>query len=42
MHAIQIDRFGGPEKLELREVADPAPAAGEPLVRTIASSIKPR
>jgi NADPH:quinone reductase-like Zn-dependent oxidoreductase len=41
MRAIQIDRFGGPEVLEVREVADPAPAAGELLVRTIASSINP-
>ena len=41
MRAIQIDRFGGPAVLEVREVPDPVPAAGELLVRTIASSINP-
>lgn len=32
-NAIQIDRFGGPEVMEWREVALPAVAAGEVLVR---------
>ena len=41
MRAIQIDRFGGPTVLEVREVPDPVPAAGELLVRTTASSINP-
>ncbi len=31
--AIQIDRFGGPEVMQWRELALPAPAAGEVLVR---------
>lgn len=41
MRAIQIDRFGGPTVLEVREVPNPVPAAGELLVRTTASSINP-
>ena len=41
MRAIQIDRFGGPTVLEVREVPNPVPAAGELLVRTTASSIDP-
>jgi NADPH2:quinone reductase len=34
MRALVFERFGGPEVLEYREVADPAPASGEVLVRT--------
>lgn len=34
MRALVFDRFGGPEVLHLREVADPVPAAGEVLVRS--------
>ena len=41
MRAVQIDRFGGPEVLEVRQVPDLAPAAGELLVRVIASDINP-
>ena len=41
MRAVQIDRFGGPEVLEVRQVPDPVPAAGELLVRVIASDINP-
>lgn len=33
MQRIEISRFGGPEVLEWREVAEPVPAAGEVLVR---------
>jgi NADPH2:quinone reductase len=33
MKAIQIARFGGPEELEVADVARPAPGAGEVLVR---------
>ncbi|HEV7704996.1 MAG TPA: quinone oxidoreductase [Gemmatimonadaceae bacterium] len=33
MRAIQIKRYGGPEVLEYGELPDPAPAAGEALVR---------
>ncbi|MFE2381294.1 NADP-dependent oxidoreductase [Streptomyces misionensis] len=41
MRAVQIDVHGGPEVLTVREVADPAPGAGEVLVRTVASSLNP-
>lgn len=33
MKAIQITEFGGPERLELVELPDPVPGAGEKLVR---------
>jgi NADPH2:quinone reductase len=33
MHALVFDRFGGPEVLEWREVADPTPRPGQALVR---------
>jgi NADPH:quinone reductase-like Zn-dependent oxidoreductase len=41
MRAVQIDRHGGIDVLTLREVPTPVPAAGEVLVRTIASSLNP-
>lgn len=41
MRAIQIDRFGGPEVLEIREVTRPAMGEGEVLVQSIATSINP-
>lgn len=41
MRAVQIDRFGGPQVLQVRQVPDPVPAAGELLVRVIASGINP-
>ncbi|MEV6850287.1 zinc-binding dehydrogenase [Actinoplanes sp. NPDC051411] len=41
MRAVQIDRHGGIDVLTLREVPVPVPAAGEVLVRTVASSINP-
>ena len=34
-HAIQIDRYGGPEELVWRDVQRPHPAAGEIRVRTL-------
>ena len=34
MKALVFERFGGPEVLELKEVADPVPAPGEALIRT--------
>ncbi|HVE66645.1 MAG TPA: quinone oxidoreductase, partial [Thermoanaerobaculia bacterium] len=34
-----VDRFGGPERLLLRERPDPSPGAGEVLVRTAAIGI---
>ncbi len=39
MKALTFSRFGGPEVLELRDVADPAPAAGEALVQTKAIGV---
>jgi NADPH2:quinone reductase len=39
MKAIQIERFGGPEVLEHREVADPTPGEGEVLVEVARSGI---
>ncbi|MEY9845820.1 NADP-dependent oxidoreductase [Streptacidiphilus sp. MAP5-3] len=41
MFAVQIDRHGGPEVLRVREAAAPVAAAGELLVRTVASTINP-
>ena len=32
MRAIQIEEFGGPEAMELVELPDPGPAAGEVVV----------
>lgn len=34
MKALVFERFGGPEVLELKTVADPVPAPGEALIRT--------
>jgi len=39
MQAIQIHETGGPEVLRFNEVADPAPAAGEALIRIEASGV---
>lgn len=39
MRAITVSKTGGPEVLELSEVPDPAPAAGELLVRTAAIGV---
>ncbi len=41
MRAIVIDRFGGPEVLQIRDVPKPQPAAGEVLVRVIVSGTNP-
>jgi len=41
MHAFRIDRFGGPEALELQTVPVPRPGGGEVLVKVRASSINP-
>ncbi|MET8978922.1 NADP-dependent oxidoreductase [Streptomyces sp. NPDC004539] len=41
MRAVRIDRHGGPDVLTVEEIPDPAPAPGEVLVRTAASSLNP-
>ena len=41
MRAIVYHRYGGPENLELRDIARPAPADAEILVRVRASSVNP-
>jgi NADPH:quinone reductase-like Zn-dependent oxidoreductase len=39
--AVRFDQYGGPEVLEVRDVDDPVPSAGEALVRVRAASINP-
>ena len=39
MHAIQIEQFGGPEVLELRELPDPIPRDNEILIDVTAAGI---
>ncbi|RYP88348.1 NAD(P)-dependent alcohol dehydrogenase [Nocardioides guangzhouensis] len=39
MKAIRQDRYGGPERLELREVPAPVPGKGEVLVRVRAAAV---
>lgn len=41
MRAIVQDRYGSPDSLELRDVAKPAPAAGEVLIRVCAAGVNP-
>jgi NADPH:quinone reductase-like Zn-dependent oxidoreductase len=41
MRAVQLDGFGGPEVLELREVDRPAPVPTEVLVRVHAAGVNP-
>jgi NADPH:quinone reductase len=41
MRAVMIDRFGGPEVLELREVEPPDPGPDELLVRVVAAGTNP-
>lgn len=41
MRAIEIDRFGAPDVLRLVDVAEPEPATGEVLIRTVATSVNP-
>lgn len=41
MKAIRVEEFGGPEKLVLREVPEPQPAAGQLVVRMHAAGINP-
>ncbi|TPL21067.1 zinc-binding dehydrogenase [Mesorhizobium sp. B2-4-9] len=39
MRAVQLNRFGGPEVLEVVEVDTPTPQAGEVLVRIVSSGV---
>src|SRR5215468_9315538 len=39
MRALVFDRFGGPEVLQLRDVADPVPSASQALVRMSAIGV---
>ena len=41
MKAVRIHAFGGPEVLQLEEVARPVPAADEILVKVVASGVNP-
>ncbi len=41
MRAIQLDEFGGPDALRLRDLPDPAPGHGEVLVRVLAAGVNP-
>jgi NADPH:quinone reductase-like Zn-dependent oxidoreductase len=41
MRAVRFERFGGPEQLGVRELAEPSPAAGEALVRIVAAGVNP-
>src|SRR5260370_16047412 len=39
MKAIRVAKYGGPEELQLQEVAQPEPGAGEALVRVHAAGV---
>jgi NADPH:quinone reductase-like Zn-dependent oxidoreductase len=41
MKAVRFDEYGGPEVLEVRDVADPVPGPGEALVAVRAAGINP-
>jgi len=41
MKAIQVDQFGGPEVLQLRDVPDPKPGAGQVVVKLFAVGVNP-
>jgi NADPH:quinone reductase-like Zn-dependent oxidoreductase len=41
MKAARIDRFGGPEVVEVQDVPVPSPGAGEVLVRVAAAGVAP-
>lgn len=41
MKAMVIHEFGGPEKFQLAEIAEPRPGAGQVLVRVSTSSVNP-
>ena len=41
MKAAQFDKYGGPEVIEIKETAKPAPGKGQVLVEVFASSVNP-
>lgn len=41
MKAIVVSEFGSPERLQLKEVADPIPGAGEVVVAIRAAGVNP-
>lgn len=41
MHAILVERFGGPEVLQVASVEEPTPGPGEVLVRVAAAGVNP-
>ncbi|OUL92106.1 NADP-dependent oxidoreductase [Paraburkholderia hospita] len=41
MQAVQIDEYGGPEVLQLRQLPIPAPGEGEVIVRVMAAGVGP-
>ena len=41
MKAVRIHAFGGPEVLQVEEVARPVPAADEILIKVYASGVNP-
>lgn len=41
MQAIQLQEFGGPEVLQIREIPRPDPGVGELLVRVRAAAVNP-
>ena len=41
MKAIRVHQFGGPEQLKLEELPDPAPGAGEVVVKIHAAGVNP-
>jgi NADPH:quinone reductase-like Zn-dependent oxidoreductase len=41
MRAVRINAFGGPEKVQLTDIAEPRPGPGEALVRVHAAALNP-
>ena len=41
MKAIRVHKFGGPEVMQLDEMADPKPGPGQVLVRIRAAGVNP-
>lgn len=41
MKAVRVKEFGGPEQLQLEEVADPQPGSGQVVVRVHAAGVNP-